>query len=81
MSRPKYNFSMGQPVKGVMLEDVLNDKVPEPSSMVTEVRPLQPEKAKEPIDVTLPGIVTEVRPLQPRKAEEPIFVTLYVLPP
>ena len=56
MSRPKYNFSMGQPVKG----DLLEDKVSAPSSIVTEVRPLQPEKAEEPIDVTLLPIVREV---------------------
>ena len=33
--------------------------------MVTEVRPLQPEKAAYPMDVTELGMVTEVRPLQP----------------
>ena len=32
--------------------------------IVTEVRPLQPEKAPSPMKVTLFGIVTEVRPLQ-----------------
>jgi len=32
--------------------------------MVTEVRPVQLEKAHSPIDVTLLGMVTEVRPLQ-----------------
>ena len=34
--------------------------------MMTEVKPLQPEKADPPIDVTLLGIVIEVKPLQPR---------------
>ena len=33
--------------------------------MVTEVRPLQKEKALSPMEVTLLGMVTEVRPLQP----------------
>ena len=33
--------------------------------IVTEVRPLHPEKALSPIDVTELGMVTEVRPLQP----------------
>ena len=36
--------------------------------MVTEVRPLQPEKAMSPMEVTELGMVTEVSPLQPRKA-------------
>ena len=44
--------------------------------MVTEVRPLQLEKALSPMEVTLLGMVTEVRPLQPEKAELPIEVTL-----
>ena len=44
--------------------------------IVTEVRPLQPEKAELPILVTLLGIETEVRPLQPEKAELPMLVTL-----
>jgi hypothetical protein len=35
--------------------------------MVTEVRPLQPEKALLPMLVTLEGMVTEVRLLQPEK--------------
>ena len=34
--------------------------------IVTEVRPLQPEKAEYPMLVTLLGIVTEVRPKQPQ---------------
>ena len=33
-----------------------------------EVRPVQPEKAPSPIDVTLLGIVTDVRPVQLEKA-------------
>ena len=38
------------------------------SGMVTDVKPLQPEKAYSPIDVTLSGMVTDVKPLQLRKA-------------
>ena len=33
--------------------------------MVTEVRPVQPEKVELPMVVTLLGMVTEVRPVQP----------------
>ena len=33
--------------------------------MVIEVIPLQPLKARLPIDVTLSGMVKEVKPLQP----------------
>ena len=36
--------------------------------IVTEVKPLQPEKADSPILVTLLGIVTEVKLVQPEKA-------------
>ena len=36
--------------------------------MVTEVRPVQPEKADEPISVTELGIVMDVSHLQPSKA-------------
>ena len=36
--------------------------------MVTEVRPLQSQKALSPMLVTLEGMVTEVRPLHPQKA-------------
>jgi hypothetical protein len=39
------------------------------SGIVTEVRPVQPEKAYSPMLVTELGIVTEVRPVQPEKAE------------
>ena len=42
--------------------------------MVTDVRPVQSEKANLPIDVTLLGMVTEVRPLHPWKAYVPIVV-------
>ncbi len=35
------------------------------SSTLMDVRPLQPEKAPEPMDVTLLGMVTKVRPEQP----------------
>ena len=44
--------------------------------IVTEVRPMQPEKADSPMVVTLLPIVTEVRPMQPLKAAPPIVVTL-----
>ena len=43
--------------------------------MVTDVKPLQPEKAPPPILVTEFGIVTDVKPLQPEKALFPILVT------
>ena len=33
--------------------------------MVTEVKPLQPENAPYPMEVTLFGMVTDVKPLQP----------------
>ena len=42
---------------------------------VTEVKPVQPEKAPSPILVTPSGIVTEVKPSQPLKAPSPILVT------
>ena len=35
--------------------------------IVTEVKPLQSEKAYHPMLVTLSGMVTEVKPLQPKK--------------
>jgi hypothetical protein len=34
------------------------------SGMVTDVKPLQNEKALPPIDVTLSGMVTDIKPLQ-----------------
>ena len=43
---------------------------------ITEVRPLQKEKAALPMEVTLMGMVREVRPLQYAKALSPIDVTL-----
>ena len=45
-------------------------------SDLTDVRPLQPEKALLPMLVTLMGMVTDVRPLQPLKASRPMLVTL-----
>ena len=39
-----------------------------PFPILSEVRPLQPEKAEEPMLVTLSGMVMEARPLQPLKA-------------
>ena len=44
------------------------------------VKPLQPENAPSPIEVTLFGMVTEVNPLQPTNASTPMEVTLYVVP-
>ena len=41
------------------------------------VRPLQPEKAKSPMLMTLPGIVIFVRPLQPENALFPMLMTLF----
>ena len=41
---------------------------------------MQPEKAEEPILVTLFGIVTHVKLEQLLNAEEPILVTLNVIP-
>ena len=43
--------------------------------MVTEAREEQPEKAEEPIVVTLLGMVIEVREEQSSKADTPIVVT------
>ena len=43
--------------------------------MVTEVKPVQPEKAELPILVTDSGIVILVKPVQPEKAELPISAT------
>ena len=40
-----------------------------PSAKVTDVRPVQPEKAELPMLVTLFGMVMDVRPVQPMKAE------------
>ncbi len=45
--------------------------------IVTEVKPVQPEKAQFPMLVTLLGIVTEVKPLQLEKALFLMLVTLY----
>ena len=41
----------------------------------TDVRPLQPEKAYSPIDVTELGMVTDVRPLKCLKAKAGIVLT------
>ena len=40
------------------------------------VKPLQPENALFPMEVTLFGRVTEVKPLQPENASSPMEVTL-----
>ena len=42
--------------------------------MVTEVKPVQPEKADSPIVVTELEMVTEVKPVQPLKAPSAITV-------
>ena len=44
--------------------------------MVTEVNPVQPEKALPPILVTEFGMVTMVKPVQLKKAELPIVFTV-----
>jgi hypothetical protein len=44
--------------------------------IVTEVKPLHPENAHTPIEVTLEGIVTEVKAEQSSNAPSPIEVTL-----
>ena len=44
--------------------------------IVTDVRPVQPEKAPSSIDVTLLGITTDVRPEHLQKALSPIDITL-----
>ena len=44
--------------------------------IVTEVKPVQPEKALSPMLVTLLGIVTEVKPVQLAKALFLILMTL-----
>ena len=67
---------MGQPEKEVEEELVDRAKVCVPSSIVTDVSPLQPEKALSPMDVTLLGMTTDVSPLQPEKAKPPMDVTL-----
>lgn len=41
------------------------------------MRPLQSQKARSPILVTVFGIVIDVKPLQLLKAEKPILVTEY----
>ena len=42
------------------------------SGIVTLVRPLHSENARDPMPVTLSGIVTLVRPLQPSNTEAPM---------
>jgi len=51
-----------------------------PERTVIEVSPEQPEKAEEPMLVTLLGISTEVILVQPEKAEEPMEITVYTCP-
>ena len=45
-----------------------------PSGIVIEVKPVQPENARIPMEVTLEGIVTEVKPLGHRTNFSPVFV-------
>ena len=42
---------------------------------ITEVKPVQPEKASFPMVVTALPMVTEVKPLQPEKALSPMEMT------
>ena len=44
--------------------------------ILTDVNPLQPEKAPSPMLVTFEEIATEVNPLQPENARSPMLVTL-----
>ena len=76
MFLPKYNFSKGQSVNEVELEEVPIINVVFPSSMISSAKELQPSNALPPMEVTLLGIVKEVKPQQPEKAEEPMEVTL-----
>ena len=48
--------------------------------MVTEVKPLQPEKQELPTEVTDEGMAIEVKPRQPEKQEAPNEVTTYSTP-
>ena len=41
------------------------------------IKPVQPENAPSPMEVTLFGMVTEVKPLQPLNAPPPMEVTLF----
>ena len=43
--------------------------------MVREVKPVQPEKAELPMEVTLLGMVMEVKPMQPLKEFSPMDLT------
>ena len=43
--------------------------------IVTDVKPMQLQKASSPMLVTELGIVTDVKPSQPRKAYSPMLVT------
>ena len=45
-------------------------------SEVTDAKPLQPENADPPMDVTLLGMVNDTKLLQPENAELPMDVTL-----
>ena len=43
--------------------------------MLTFVKPMHPENAQSPIDVTLSGMLILVKPMQPENAHSPIDVT------
>lgn len=74
--RPKYKDIIGHDDTQDVPWSSEKAKVLVLSSIFTSVRPLQPEKAPQPMDVTLLGMVTDVRPKQPLKAESPMIVTL-----
>jgi hypothetical protein len=44
--------------------------------MLTDISPVQPEKAILPMEVTDDGIFTDVSPVQPENAAEPMEVTV-----
>ena len=52
----------------IALQLSLESYVELPSATAMEVKPEQPEKAQDPMLVTLLGISTEVKPEQPEKA-------------
>ena len=68
---PRVNF-----VKFVQFRKTFASKVEIFPLIVICVKPLQREKAEEPIEFTPSGIVIEVKLLQPEKAEFPIEVNL-----
>ena len=64
-------FSTLSPNVMVLIRQLINGEPPDEQFRafhVTEVKPVQPEKAEPPILVTDSGIVTEVKPMQYLKA-------------